>query len=199
VAFRASDGAVIWTDAYRSDMTTAMLLRTGHRVPSRADRLADLERKIQQRPYYGYMLSIGLARIGYDGPTGAIMGPQITIRLHERFGESQSLLFGLEGGFLTTGAPSSGSTTINTIQGGGYFSWNMTDPSLTRPELWAYGELGGMFSGNEGNTAYTETGLDLHLKWRLSAVAGVQYVLPTKFANYDLGGVGYRVRLAFNW
>src|SRR5262249_34356227 len=136
---------------------------------------------------------------GYDGPTGAIMGPQITIRLHERFGESQSLLFGIEGGFLTTGAPGSGKTTINTIMGGGYFSWNMSEPSLNRPELWGYGELGGMFSGNEGNTAYGETGLDLHLKWRLSAVAGVQYVLPTKFANYDLGGVGLRVRLAFNW
>jgi hypothetical protein len=199
VAFRASDGGVLWTDAYRSDATTAMLLRTGRHVPSRATRLDQLERKLQGRPYYGYMVGLGLMRFGYDGPTGAIMGPQVTIRLHERFGEDQQQLFGLSGGFFTTGAPSPGKTTINSIVGGAYFSTNLSQPNLNRPELWAYAELGGIFSGNQGNTAYVEGGLDLHLKWRLSMVGGVQYVLPTMFADHDLGGVGWRLRLAFNW
>jgi hypothetical protein len=199
VAFRASDGAVVWSDAYRSDMTTAMLLRTGRRIPSREERLTDLERKLQARPYYGYMVSLGIERIDYRGPTGAVLGPQVTIRIHERFGEQQKLLFGLSGGFLTTGTPGSNKTTINAIMGGGYFSWNMSEPSLTRPELWGYGEIGGMFAGNEGNTGYGETGLDLHLKWRMSLVGGVQYFIPTKYANYDLGGLGFRARFAFNW
>jgi hypothetical protein len=30
-------------------------------------------------------------------------------------------------------------------------------------------------------------------------VGGLQYVLPTHFADHDLGGLGYRLRLAFNW
>ena len=34
VAFRASDGGIVWSQAARSDGTTAMLLRTGRRPPS---------------------------------------------------------------------------------------------------------------------------------------------------------------------
>ena len=54
VVYRASDGGVVWSDAYRSDATMAALLRTGQRIPTRAERAAELERKISQRPYYGY-------------------------------------------------------------------------------------------------------------------------------------------------
>ena len=35
-----------------------------------------------------------------------------------------------------------------------------------------------MFSGNEGNTFYVESGLDTHLKWRLSLQGGLMYVFP---------------------
>ncbi len=199
VAFRASDGGVVWSDAYRSDATTAMLLRTGRRVPSRQERLDELDRKIQGRPYFGYMLSVGLARIGYNGPTGDIGGPMATIRIHERFGENNQQLFGLSVGIFFTGAPEAGKNVLNSLMSGAYYSTNLSEPSLNQPEIWIYGELGGMFSGNQGNTFYGEGGLDLHVKWRLSMVGGLQYVLPTHFADHDLGGLGYRLRLAFNW
>jgi len=199
IAYRASDGGVVWSDAYRSDATTAMLLRSGRRIPSRAERLDELEHKIEGRPYFGYMVSVGLARIGYNGPTGAIGGPMATIRIHERFGEANQQLFGLSVGIFFTGAPEAGKNVLNSLMSGAYYSTNLSEPSLNQPELWAYGELGGMFSGNQGNTFYGEAGLDLHLKWRLSMVGGLQYVLPTHFADHDLGGVGYRLRLAFNW
>jgi len=207
VAFRARDGSVQWTDAYRSDATTAALLRTGRRLPSREERLAELEGKIAARPSYGYSVALGMMKYSYDGPTGDIMGPQATIRIHERFGEEQSQLFGLSVGIFSTGAPSQngtsdiskGSTTINSVVSGAYYSQRVTSPNLNRPELWPYVELGGIFSGNQGNTGYGEAGLDLHLKWRFSLVGGLMYVLPTKFAYYDLGGLGWRLRLAFNW
>jgi hypothetical protein len=199
VAFRASDGGVIWTDAYRSDATMAMLLRTGRRVPSRNERLDELEHKIQGRPYYGYMVSVGLAHLGYDGPTGDIEGPMATIRIHERFGEDQQQLFGLSCGIFFTGVPKAGTNVLNSLMAGAYYSWNFSEPSLNKPEIWGYGELGGMFSGNQGNTFYAESGLDVHLKWRMSMAGGLQYLLPTKFADHDLGGLGYRLRLAFNW
>jgi len=199
VAFRASDGGVVWSDAYRSDATTAMLLRSGHRVPSRAERLEELEHKIQGRPYFGYMVSVGLARIGYNGPTGDIGGPMATIRIHERFGENNQQLFGLSVGIFFTGVPEAGKNVLNSLMSGAYYSTNLSEPSLNQPEIWVYGELGGMFSGNQGNTFYGEGGLDVHLKWRLSMVGGLQYVLPTHFADHDLGGLGYRLRLAFNW
>lgn len=199
IAFRASDGGVVWSDAYRSDATTAMLLRSGRRIPSRAERLDELEHKIDGRPYFGYMVGVGLARIGYNGPTGDIGGPMATIRIHERFGEGNQQLFGLSVGIFFTGVPQAGKNVLNSLMSGAYYSTNLSEPSLNQPELWAYGELGGMFSGNQGNTFYGEAGLDLHLKWRLSMVGGLQYVLPTHFADHDLGGLGYRLRLAFNW
>jgi hypothetical protein len=199
IAFRASDGGVVWSDAYRSDATTAMLLRSGRRIPSRAERLDELEHKIEGRPYFGYMVGVGLARIGYNGPTGDIGGPMATIRIHERFGENNQQLFGLSVGIFFTGVPEAGKNVLNSLMAGAYYSTNLSEPSLNQPELWAYGELGGMFSGNQGNTFYGEGGLDLHLKWRLSMVGGLQYVLPTHFADHDLGGLGYRLRLAFNW
>ena len=199
IAFRASDGGVVWSDAYRSDATTAMLLRTGRRIPSRTERLEELDRKLQGRPYFGYMMAVGLARIGYNGPTGDIGGPLMTIRIHERFGEDQQQLFGLSVGIFFTGVPQAGKNVLNSLMSGAYYSTNLSEPSMNQPELWVYGELGGMFSGNQGNTFYGESGLDLHLKWRMSIVGGLQYVLPTHFADHDLGGLGYRVRLAFNW
>jgi hypothetical protein len=199
IAFRASDGGVVWSDAYRSDATTAMLLRTGRHVPSREERLEELDRKLQARPYFGYMVAVGLARIGYNGPTGDIGGPLMTIRIHERFGEDQQQLFGLSVGIFFTGVPQAGKNVLNSLMSGAYYSVNLSEPSLNQPELWVYGELGGMFSGNQGNTFYGESGLDLHLKWRFSIVGGLQYLLPTHFADHDLGGLGYRVRLAFNW
>ena len=51
-----------------------------------------------------------------------------------------------------------------------------------------------MFSGNEGNTFYVESGLDTHLKWRMSLQGGLMYMFHTKFSGQDLGGVGFRLR-----
>ena len=38
VVYRAADGAVVWSDAYRSDATMTALLRTGRHIPTRAER-----------------------------------------------------------------------------------------------------------------------------------------------------------------
>jgi len=201
VVYRASDGAVVWSDAYRSDATMAALLRTGRRIPTRAERANELEQKINQRPYYGYALSLGVAQIGYAGSTGDIAGAQASLRFHEKFGEDLSSLFGMTAGIFTTGPPSADKTpqALNSILLGAYYSYDLSPPNLNRPEVWIYGEGGGMFSGNEGNTFYLESGLDTHLKWRLSLQGGLMYVFHTKFSGQDLGGVGFRLRAAMNW
>ena len=106
VVYRASDGGVVWSDAYRSDATMTALLRTGRHIPTRAERAAELEQKINQRPNYGYALSLGVAQIGYAGATGDIAGAQASLRFHEKFGENLSSLFGMTAGIFTTGPPS---------------------------------------------------------------------------------------------
>jgi hypothetical protein len=201
VVYRASDGAVVWSDAYRSDATMTALLRTGRRIPTRAERAAELEQKINARPNYGYAISLGVAQMGYSGATGDIAGAQASLRFHEKFGENQSSLFGMTAGIFTTGPPSENKQpqALNSILLGAYYSYDLSPPNLNRPEVWLYAEGGGMFSGNEGNTFYVESGLDTHLKWRLSLQGGLMYVFHTKFSGQDLGGVGFRLRAAMNW
>jgi hypothetical protein len=201
VVYRASDGVVVWSDAYRSDATMTALLRTGRRIPTRAERAAELEQKINARPSYGYAISLGVGQMGYTGPTGDIAGAQASLRFHEKFGEDNSSLFGMTAGVFTTGPPKEGKTpsALNSILLGAYYSYDLSPPNLNRPEVWIYAEGGGMFSGNEGNTFYLESGLDTHLKWRLSLQGGLMYVFQTKFSGYDLGGVGFRLRAAMNW
>jgi len=201
VVYRASDGGVVWSDAYRSDATMTALLRTGKHVPSRAERAAELEDKINARPNYGYAISLGVAQIGYAGMTGDIAGAQASLRFHEKFGEQNTSLFGMTAGIFTTGPPKTNKTpqALNSILIGAYYSYDLSPPNLNRPEVWIYGEGGGMFSGNEGNTFYVESGIDTHLKWRLSLQGGLMYVFHTTFSGQDLGGVGFRLRVAMNW
>ena len=199
--FRASDGNVVWSDAYRSDGTMTALLRTGQHIPTRAERAAELEQKIAGRPSYGYAASLGMLQMGYQGPTGDIIGANVTLRFHEKFGENQGSLFGISAGIFTTGPPSTTKQpqALNSILLGAYYSHDLSAPNLNKPELWAYGEAGGMFTGNQGNTFYLESGLDLHLKYRLSFEGGLMYVFPTTYSSYDLGGLGFRLRVALNW
>ena len=199
--FRASDGNVVWSDAYRSDGTMTALLRTGQHIPTRAERAAELEQKIAGRPSYGYAASLGMLQMGYQGPTGDIVGANVTLRFHEKFGENQGSLFGISAGLFTTGPPSTSKQpqALNSILLGAYYSHDLSYPNLNKPELWAYGEAGGMFTGNQGNTFYLESGLDLHLKYRLSFEGGLMYVFPTTYSGYDLGGLGFRLRVALNW
>jgi hypothetical protein len=200
-AFRASDGGVVWSDAYRSDGTMAVMLRTGQKIPTRAEKAAELEQKLAGRPNYGYAASLGIAQFGYAAPTGDVIGAQVSLRFHEKFGENQSNLFGISAGIVTTGPPSTTKKpqALNTILLGAYYSHNLSKPNLNWPEIWGYGEAGGMFTGNEGNTFYGEGGVDVHLKWRLSLMTGLMYVLPTTYSGYDLGGLGFRARVAMNW
>jgi hypothetical protein len=199
--YRASDGTVLWSDAYRSDGTMTALLRTGQKVPTRAERAAELEQKVSGRPSYGYAASLGMAQLGYTAPTGNVVGAQAALRFHERFGENQNNLFGISAGIFTTGPPSMNKQpqALNSILLGAYYSHDLSAPNLNKPEFWIYGEGGGMFTGNEGNTFYLESGLDLHLKFRLSLSAGLMYVFPTTYSGYDLGGLGFRTRVALNW
>ena len=198
MAFRASDGGVVWSDAYRSDATMAALLRTGRRIPTRAERAAELEQKIAARPNYGYAASLGVAQVGYNGAHRQHRG---------RAGVAEvSREVRRETWAACSGCPRASSPpdrprrrprarqALNSILLGAYFSHNLSPPNLNRPEVWLYAEGGGMFSGNEGNTFYVESGLDTHLKWRLSLQGGLMYVFPTKFSGYDLGGVGFRLR-----
>ena len=154
--FRASDGGIVWSDAYRSDGTMAVLLRTGQRIPTRAERAAELEEKIAGAPATGTRSRSGWPRWATRRRPATSSGAMASLRFHERFGENMANLFGLSAGIFTTGPPSEDKhpQALNTIMLGAYYSHDMSEPNLNHPEAWIYGEGGGMFSGNQGNTFY---------------------------------------------
>ena len=131
--FRASDGKVLWAETYRSDATTAAILRSGDRVLTRDEARAELVRKLEQRPYYGYQLLVGAAYIPYDSPTtSALGGAVIGGRIYEQFGEEKRLLYGLQAtSFLNL-------SEQNRLIGGFFgaaFQYQLNEPNLNRPDL----------------------------------------------------------------
>ncbi len=98
----------------------------------------------------------------------------------------------MSAGIFTTGPPSTTKQpqALNSILLGAYYSYDLSPPNLNKPELWVYGEAGGMFTGNEGNTFYLESGLDLHLKWRLSLRGWAHVRLPHDVFELRSGRLG---------
>ncbi|TXD39073.1 hypothetical protein FRC98_01320 [Lujinxingia vulgaris] len=194
--FRADDGAILWSQTYRSDATSAAILRSGDRVVSRAERVRELERKVEERPYYGHTLYLGMSTIPYDGPAGAITGAAIGYRLYERFGEDRRYLFGVGAeGFANF-------SDANGLLGafvGATFQRELLPPNLNSIELRTGPTVGGFFAGSEGNSFAVEWGLDAVLQFRLGAGLSLMYFLPTEYAGYDLGGFGFKARASFNW
>jgi hypothetical protein len=190
-AFRASDARVLFASSIRADETTAEILRTGHKVPSREEQLAELDRKLGGRPYYGVAAIIGAAIIPYQ--SGAISAGTIGVRLFERFGEEKRHTFGLQAeGFINPNKLMAGMLTA-------LYSWQVMPPNLNKPELYLSWGVGGFIAGNEGNTAIFEAGIDYVMKFRFSLGGSVIYMPPVSYAGGDLGGVGGKARFAFNW
>ena len=79
------------------------------------------------------------------------------------------------------------------------FSWQVTEPDLNKPELRLSWAVGGFIAGTEGNTMMLESLVDYIMKFRFSLGAGLFYLVPVKFADYDLGGFGMKARFDLNW
>lgn len=193
---RAEDGAVLWSETYRSDATTAAVLRSGDRVESREDRIAELERRIDARPYYGHQLSGGFGYIPYDAPDGGLGGMMLGYRLYEKFGADLQYLYGIGAdGFANFGEG-------DEIMGGfvyGTLQAEIFRPNLNDPVLRTGPAVGGFMAGSEGNSVVVEWGLDAIFQFRLGAGASLFYFVPTEFAGHDLGGFGMKGRISFNW
>src|SRR5262249_17197733 len=208
-AFRASDARVMFASAIRGDETTAAVLRTGKKPPSREEEVAELNRKLEARPAYGINVALGAMWIPYAGPGGTFTGATFSATAFERFGAERRHRYGIRAeGFLnvrsTAGGGSAGSQ-VSGLQAGMLWalsSWQATAPDLNKPELilnWGLGAFLASGASNEGNSLIFESSADYMMKFRFSFGGGITYMVPTKFANYDLGGVGARVRFAFHW
>lgn len=193
--FRADDGAVLWSETYRSDATTAAILRTGDRVESRRERVSELERKLDARPYYGYQMTFGIGHIPYDHPDAGYGGIMMGVRLYEKFGSERQYLYAL-------GADAFANFRDDGILGSfvyGMLQTEILEPNLNHPTVRTGPAAGGFFAGSEGNSFFAEWTLDAIFQFRLGAGASVFYFVPTEFVGRDLGGFGAKGRLSFTW
>jgi hypothetical protein len=197
--YRASDGHILWTTSIKGDETTAAILRTGNVPPSREEQLAELKRKLEMRPYFGYMIFLGAAYIQADGPMGGYFGANVGVRLFERFGHQRRHMYGIQGeGFLDW---ASNHTLFAGILSAGYW-YSILRPNLNRPDLRIGATLGGIISGTDGNSAVIQVMAEYVLQFRLALSVGALYMVPTKYTTNgmeDLGGFGVAGRIAFNW
>ncbi len=192
---RAKDGAVMWSETYRSDSTTAAILRSGDRVKSRKERVDELERRIEQRPKYGHKVYMGTSHIPYDSPQGGISGAALGYRIYEKFGPSLRWRYGI-------GAEGFGNFSSNPLLGsfvGATVQYDVIGNDLNKPTLRTGPTVAGFFAGQEGNSAAFEWTLDVVLQFRLGAGVSMMYFVPTTYAGSDLGGFGYKARVSFNW
>ncbi|MFW5967549.1 MAG: hypothetical protein ACOCV2_08535 [Persicimonas sp.] len=200
---RASDGAILWSETYRSDSTTAAILRSGDRIMSRAERVEELERKLEERPEFGYAAHFGVSQIPYDIPDGGITGAAGGVRLFELLGDQQRWRYGIGAeGFANFSSGSGGEASSEALVGGFFgatLQYRFRPIDLNEAAFWTGPAANGFLAGTEGNSMAVEWGIDGIFQFRLGAGASLMYFVPVRFAGRDLGGLGYKVRLSFNW
>lgn len=193
---RAEDAAVLWSETYRSDSSTAAILRSGDRTQTRSERLSELERKLDARPYYGHILYVGGSYLPYDSEAGSITGMALGYRLYEKFGEDNRWMFGIGAeGFANF-------SKENALLGsfvGATVHYQLTQPNLNGIIVRTGPTISGFFAGTEGNSAAIEWGIDGVFQFKLGAGLSAMYFVPVKFAGADLGGLGLKGRVLFNW
>jgi hypothetical protein len=198
--YRASDGKILWSETYQSDATTAAILRSGDRVLTRDEARAELVRKIEQRPYYGYQVLAGAGYIpftpGVPGQNAGLPGFLVGGRIYEKFGADKRLLYGFHGEFFGNFDP------VNGIAGGfvgAAFQYQLNDPNLNDPTIRVGGAALGFLAGQEGNTFALEATADVVLQFRFGLSVAAFYMLPVDFAGGTLGGPGAKARFLINW
>lgn len=193
--FSAEDGTVVWSGAYRSDATTAAILRSGERIQSREERVADLERRIQMRPHLGHQVSAGAAFIPYEGEGGTIFGGTVGYRLIEHFGPDLRWSFGLGAtGFLNlSDNPLMGGFLDVTLQ------YDVLPENLNLFVLKTGPSIGAFFAGEQGNSFVVEWTIDAVFQFLLGIGISAFYFVPVEFANADLGGFGGKARFTVNF
>lgn len=192
---RAEDAVVLWSDTFRADSTTPMLMRSSFAPQRRKDRLRDLEMLLEGRPMYGYAANAGFMLLPYDDPVaGDIGGATAGFRLYERFGEDRQVMFGLDMmGFLNTERLA-----------GGLFSagmwWVFPRPDLVNPELRLGAKAGAFVAGSAGNAAVFQLGAEVLLRYRFGLYGYLLFMTESELEpGRFLGGLGFSAGMSFNW
>jgi hypothetical protein len=195
---RAEDAAILWADTFRADETTPILLRSSTAPMKRKDRLEELERLLEGRPYYGIHASAGFMLIPYSGQNGDIAAVTAGFRVYERFGYERRIMFGLDlMGLLNTARPIAGGI----LSAGAW--WIVFRPDFLTPEIRIGGKGGAFIAGSQGNAGVFQLGAESLLRYRFGVYLYALFMTKSAYIaqneSGDLGGVGVSTGLSFNW
>ena len=194
---RASDSFVLWSDTFRADETTPMLMRSSEAPMKRKDRLRDLEMLLEGRPYFGYVATAGFMLLPHNDPVeGDVGGATAGYRIYERFGPERRVMFGLDlTGFLNTERLAGA-----VISAGSW--WIPLRPDFVNPELRLGAKAGAFIAGTAGNAAVFQLGAEVLLRYRFGLYGYVLFMTKSEFppnSGNELGGVGMSTGMSFNW
>ena len=77
--------------------------------------------------------------------------------------------------------------------------YRLFSEDLNEPAFWTGPTLSGFIAGSEGNSFAVEWALEGVFQFRLGAGLSLMYFVPVRFADRDLGGLGWKARVSFNW
>ena len=203
---RSTNSTIIFARRYLSDETSAALARDGHKPQTVEQRRAELEAMLLGRPTFGHSAIVGIVRIPYKTPgfNGAISGVCISYRLYEVFGERQAHLFGLQmEGFMDPTLKLGDKKQLPAAGGmfTGVYMRSFQFDDMRLPVIRVGVNAGGFLGGTIGNSALAGLLLEVKMRYRLAAHAGLFYVAPVSVdeLNGRLGGLAFRVGGSFNW
>jgi hypothetical protein len=191
---RADDSSIAFAEQYRITPDTALLYRGVDRSQTRAERLKQLEDRINNRPRFGHAVEFGAMYLGSS--RGGVWGATGRYQLTEQFGDDGMFDAGLSlGGFLNTG---------NIVGGliGATVSMRVSPAQLAASEWRVVGGVGGMITGS-ANSSYFSLGLRYRPAVRITLHASVNYVVPFTVnvrppVEYG-GGISPELGLGFSW
>jgi len=191
---RADDSSIAFAEQYRMTPDTALLYRGVDRSQSRAERLKQLEDRINSKPRFGHAVELGAMLLG--STAGSVWGAVARYQLTERFGDDGLFDAGLSaGGYIDTG-------TIVAGMVGGIWSMRLTPAQLAASELRLTAGAGGVITGSS-NSAYLSAGVRYRPAVRVTLHAGLNYIVPftvnTRPPVKYGGEVSPELGLGFSW
>lgn len=192
---RASDNSVVFAEGYRFESDTSMLYRGADTAQHRADRLRDLEDRINGRPHISQSVVLGAMSVPIEGETPTLLGVAASYRLMERFGVDREYAAGLSvGGFIHSSRLAG--ALLNVI-----ISRRFTVPSFYSSNFSVGVLAGGFVTGGGGNTPMGGLQLEYLFGHRIAVQASAVWVHPFDLAKKGtmVGGVCPQAGVAFVW
>ena len=196
---KADDGTIAFAEGYRVHPQTAQLYRSADRAQKREARLKDLEERLNQRPQFGTMVSLGAMLIPSDSPSGVVVGAHANVRVFEKFGLDREWWLGLNAGGFTN------PNRISALTLGVSAQRQITPDDVYLPSCHAGGLGGYMVTvAPDGTTVGTPTigGIaECIFAHRFAVHAGLHVVIPFQLGatGFNYGGVAPEGGAAVTW